>query len=151
MAVASSTYEDWIPKWKLHLAGSDDTVRVPPSATTITTPLITETWLSLLADHPDKALTKFFITGISQGFRIGYTTKQSSLKSAGQNLTCALHHPEVVDQYLSEELAYHHVAGPFNATWAPYVHVSRFGFIPRTTSPTSGDLSSTCPTPLVTV
>ena len=97
MAIASSTYEDWIPKWKSHLAGSDDTVQVPPSATTITTLLITEKWLSLLANHLDKALTKFFITGISQGFRIGYTTQQSSLKSASRNLICALHHPEVVD------------------------------------------------------
>jgi len=69
MTKASNTsYEDWIPKWTLHLTRTDNTIRVPPTAAAITTSLITQSWLSLLANHPNKKLTEFFITGISQGF-----------------------------------------------------------------------------------
>jgi len=115
MTIASNTsYEDWIPKWIFHSIRTDNTIRVSPTAAAITTPLITQSWLSLLADHPNKKLTEFFNTGISQGFRIGFNAPQLSLKSASQSLTCALHHPEVVDQYLSKKHTQHRVAGPFN-------------------------------------
>ena len=129
------SYEDWIPQWISNLTAADDTIWVPPSATAITTPLITGNWVSFLANHPNKQLIGFFITGISQGFRIGYKTGQSSLKSASRNLPCASHHPEVVDQYLAEECAQHRVAGPYNSTLAPDVHVSRFGVIPKNHQP----------------
>ena len=55
-----------------------------------------------MAEHPDKSLVKFFLTGISQGFRNGYHNPQSLLKSTRRNLDCALQHPEVVDHYLEE-------------------------------------------------
>ena len=97
--------------------------------------LITGNWVSFLANHPNKQLIEFFITGISQGFRIGYNTGQSSLKSASRNLPCASHHPEIVDQYLAEECAQHRVGGPYNSTLAPDVHVSRFGVIPKNHQP----------------
>ena len=106
-AANGSSYEDWTPKWKSHSTRIDDAIYVPPTAATITTPLMTQNWLALLADHPNKQLTEFFTTGISQGFRIGCNAPQSILRSASQNLACALQHPEVVDQYLSEELAHH--------------------------------------------
>ena len=129
------SYEDWIPQWISNLTAADDTIRVPPSATAITTPLITGNWVSFLANHPNKQLIEFFITGISQGFRIGYNSGQSSLKSASRNLPCASHHPEIVDQYLAEECAQHRVAGPYNSTLVPDVHVSRFGVIPKNHQP----------------
>jgi len=136
MTIASNTsYEDWIPKWMFHSTRTDNTIQVPPTAAAITTPLITQSWLSVLANHPNKKLTEFFITGISQGFRIGFNAPQLSSKSASQNLACALHHPEVVDQYLSKELTQHRVAGPFNKTWTPFVHISRFGVIHKNCQP----------------
>ena len=63
----SSSYEDWTPRWKSHSTRIDDTIYVPPTAATITSPLMTQNWLALLADHPNKQLTEFFTTGISQG------------------------------------------------------------------------------------
>ena len=103
------------------ITASDDTIRVLPSTTATTTPLITGNWVSSLANYPNKQLIEFFITGISQGFRIGYSAQQSSLKSASRNLPCAFHHPEIVDQYLAEECAQHRVAGSYNSALAPYV------------------------------
>jgi len=121
MTIASNTsYEDWIPKWTLHSIRTDNTIQVPPTAAAITTPLITQSWLSLLVNYPNKMLTEFFITGISQDLGIGFNAPQLSLKSASHNLACALHHPEVVDQYLSEELTQHQVAGPFNKSVDPF-------------------------------
>ena len=40
----------------------------PPEAANITTPLNHEKWKLYLSDHPDAALTEFFITGLTQGF-----------------------------------------------------------------------------------
>ena len=126
-----SSYKNWPSRWVSHSTRIDDTIYMPPTAATITTPLMTQNWLALLAGHPDKQLTEFFTTGISHGFRIGYNAPQSTLRSASQNLACALQYPEVVDQYLSEELAHHRVAGPFHRSWGSHVHVSRFGVIPK--------------------
>jgi len=66
------SYEKWIAEWCSHLAGLPDTVMVPPEATAITTPLHARAWQALLAEHPDKPLVTFFISGITQGFRIGF-------------------------------------------------------------------------------
>lgn len=124
------SYEEWIPRWISHIGQADDPISVPPAAKAVTTPLVTRNWISLLAKHPNKELTSFFTTGLSQGFQIGYRPQQS-LKSAKRNLACALEHPEVVDQYLTDELAHNRVAGPFHTAWTPYMHISRFGVIPK--------------------
>ena len=52
------------------------------------------------------------------------------MKSAKQNLSYAPQHPETVE-YLSEEVALGHVAGPFQESLIPKAHVSRFGVIPK--------------------
>ena len=93
----------------------------------ITSPLIPENWKSFLVEHPDKSLVKFFLAGITLGFRIGYCNPQSSLKSARRNLDCALQHPEVVNHYLEEELAQHRVAGPFSEALVPKAHPTGLG------------------------
>ena len=126
----NTSYEEWIPRWISHIGQADDPIRVPPAAKAVTTPLVTRNWISLLANHPNKELTSFFTTGLSQGFQIGYRPQQL-LKSAKHNLACALEHPEVVDQYLTEELAHNRVAGPFHIARTPYMHISRFGVIPK--------------------
>ena len=124
------SYEEWISRWTSYISSADDVIRVPHAATAVTTPLVISNWLPLLVNHPNKKLTSFFTTGISYGFRIGYSPWKS-LKSAKGNLGCALDHPEVVDQYLTEELAQNRVADPFHTAWAPYMHISRFGVIPK--------------------
>ena len=57
------------------------------------------------------------------------------LKSARKNLDGALQHPEVVDEYLTAEIAQHRVAGPFIKSTVPRAHISRFGVIPKNHNP----------------
>ena len=126
----NASYKEWIPRWISHIGQADDPIRVPSAATAVTASLVTRNWISLLANYPNKKLTSFFTTGLSQGFQIGYRPQQP-LKSAKCNLACALEHPEVVDQYLTEELAHNRVASPFHIAWTPYMRISRFGVIPK--------------------
>jgi len=64
-------------------------------------------------------VVSFFLSGLTDGFRIGYNPH----KSAKRNLACALEHLDVVNQYLTEELIQGHMAGPYNIGWAPYLQI----------------------------
>ena len=109
-------YDKWLHQWSLHMGTASEIVRVaseivrlPLEATYVTTPLVSNHWSTLLAGHPDETLIRFFISGISRGFRIGFSHPLSNLSSAKRNLYCALQHSTIVDQYLSEELSHHHI------------------------------------------
>ena len=130
-----SPYKEWVPAWKVHLAGSPADVRVSHEVTAITTPLNAMNWASLLSTHPNQELVQFFLTGISEGFRIGFKSSPKPLKSAKRNLECALQHPDTVSQYLAEEIAHHRVAGPFKRSTIPDAHINRLGVIPKNHQP----------------
>ena len=104
---------------------------VPPGATAITTPLVQVQWLKYLSNHPSHTLVNFFITGISQGFRLGFNRPLSQHKSAHKNLSSAVIHPEVIDEYLAAEVKKSRRAGPFSKLDVPHAHTSRFGVIPK--------------------
>jgi len=89
----------------------------------------------MLADHPNKPLVNFFISGMQEGFRIGFTSCSTNIKSAKRNLQCAVEHPEVVESYLADEVALGRVSGPFPYSSVPYAHISRFGVIPKNHQP----------------
>ena len=77
-------------------------------------------------------MAQFFATGISEGFKIRYSTvARNCLKPARKNLSGALEHPEVVDEYLKKELPLNRVASPFNRSQPPSMHISRFGVISK--------------------
>ena len=57
------------------------------------------------------------------------------LISVKKNLDCALQHPQMVEEYLLEEVAQHCVAGPFHMSAVPKIHISRFGVIPKNHKP----------------
>lgn len=88
-------------------------------------------WRHLLLGHSHRDLVHFLLTGLSQGFRLGYTQTTSTLKSARHNMHSALLRPEVVDQYLPAELAEHRVVGPYLKLALSEAHVSRLGVIQR--------------------
>ena len=134
-AGSSDSYSDWLPDWLSHISNTSTAVLVPPEAANITTPLNHEKWKMYLSDHPDIALTEFFITGITQGFRLGFHTTLSSLKPARKNLDGALQHPSVVDEYITEEITQHRVIGPLPKATVPMAHISRFGVIPKRHTP----------------
>ena len=85
----------------------------------------------MLASHPIQQLIHFFLEGISNGFRLGFNHTQSTLKSAGRNLSAAIAHPDTVIEYLQHEISLKRVAGPFSRRLLPNAHVSRFGVIPK--------------------
>ena len=124
-------YSDWISSWTNHLSHQLSDVKVPPAARAVNTPLDASNWKKLLVDHPNRPLVNFFISGITEGFRIGFKEQSTPLKSAKQNLSCALQHPDTVENYLTEEIALGRVAGPFQKSSVPQAHVSRFGVIPK--------------------
>ena len=132
---ATPSYETWLVQWTKHLVGLSETVVVPSVAATVTTPLNINGWQARLMGYPNRLLVTFFISGLTQGFRIGFNQLPVMLKSARKNLDGALRHPEVVDEYLTAEIAHHRVAGPFIKTTVPKAHVSRFGVIPKNHNP----------------
>ena len=110
-------------------------IQVLPEATVITTPLQFHNWHKLLISHPDRAMVNFFTTGLIHGFRIGFNKPLSQLQSAHKNPTGALQHPQVVEDYLKEEITAHRVIGPFLKTDIPAAHISCFGVIPKWHTP----------------
>ena len=128
-------YQTWLQVWGKHMEGASTSVLVPASARSIQTPLILSNWSQALQTHPNQELVKFFLTGISHGFRIGYNSTTTSLKSAHKNLEGALLHMDIVDDYLKSELLSYRVAGPFNKNSCKHFHISRFGVIPKRNQP----------------
>ena len=88
-----------------------------------------------LSDHPDVALT-----GIPQGFQLGFNTTLSSLKPACKNLDSALQHPSVVDEYITKEITQHTVISPLPKTTVTMAHFSHFGVIPKCHTPNKWQL-----------
>ena len=69
----------------------------------VATPLQASVWEDLLQDHPDKAFTQYICKGMREGFRIGFQ-RGNLLSSATTNMPSAAAHPEVVSQYIGNEL-----------------------------------------------
>ena len=103
---------------------------LPSTAQHIATPLQVQSWRLHLQAHPDQELAQYFLTGLEVGFRIGLTS-QAPLHSANENMSSALAHPSVVDDYLQAELNCKRITGPFLPFQCQGVHISRFGVIPK--------------------
>lgn len=127
------TQDTWLKEWQGQIADGPQSVQVPDSACAIHTPLIHSAWSQALAEYPDQTLAQFFLKGITEGFRIGYSKGTGhDLKSARKNLEGATQHPQVVDDYLEKERSLNRVAGPYNLSqFSPIPHISRFGVIPK--------------------
>ena len=82
---------------------------LPEELYQINSPVRLSVWQEELARHPDQAFAQYIIQGLSQGFRIGYQHKTSSLKPAKYNMLSASQHPDVVSSYLHEELSLNRV------------------------------------------
>ena len=132
---ATPSYETWLAQWTKHLAGLSESVMVPYVAATVTTPFNINGWQTQWMEYPNKLLATFFISGLTQGFWIGFNQLPDMLKSTWRNLDGTLQHPEVVDEYLTAEIAQHRVAGPFIKSTFPRAHVSRLWVIPKNHNP----------------
>ena len=125
------SYTTWIRDWMAHLSGISEEILVPSEATTITTPLVITQWQRSLVEHPNRALVHFYISGISQGFRLGFNNPKSSLRPARRNPISATEHPQVVEEYLAAEITHFRITGPFSKLPNEDAHISQFGVIPK--------------------
>ena len=120
----------WLQMW-LSSFSITCTREIPLTTRNVCTPLSAPAWHLMLQDHPNTHLVQFLLEGICNGFRIGFARSPESLKSARTNLEGAQQRPEVVTDYLSSEVGSGRVVGPFPPCAVPFVHISRFGVIPK--------------------
>lgn len=68
----------------------------------------------MLKNHPRQEFASYMyiLQGMSSGFRVGFN-RSCPLSSVKNNMHSASKHPEVVAQYLSEELEVDRILGPF--------------------------------------
>ena len=102
-----------------------------PQLAEVRTPLQSEAWESALSCHPDRAFARYIVRGLREGFHIGFN-RQAPLKSASSNLPSAREHPDIITDYLEEELRQGRMLGPFKDTSnLPPLQINRFGVIPK--------------------
>ena len=107
---------------------------VPASLAHLETPVKLCTWRSALEGHPDQEFAKYILDGLAQGFRIGFCYDKAVLRQSGRIMPCP--NPEVVDQYLSEELRLNRIVKLTKEEAARAgVHCSPIGIIPKKNRP----------------
>ena len=86
-------------------------------------PLKAATLSQVLAAHPDKGFARYLLAGITEGFWIRFHYG-SPLTSSSVNMASAIQHPEVFEEYLSKELSFSCMLGPFPSSMNhPYLQV----------------------------
>ena len=106
-------------------------IPIPLAASHIVTPLLPRRWEEMLCQHPDQSLAAYIVSGLSNGFHIGYQGDRRSGGSVPANMLSAVRTPMPVEQYLLSEVLAGRISGPFPLAEVPLVHVSRFGVIPK--------------------
>ena len=103
----------------------------------IVTPLHYEVWKFYLASHYDQRFAQFILRGIKHGFRIGFNSRNISLKANHSNLMSALDHPQVVTSYIQDEVQANRLVLVGSPTTAQklFIHCSPFGVIPKKNKP----------------
>ena len=97
----------------------------------ITTPLVWRRRIQAQEHHPDRVFRDHIITGLKEGFRIGF--KDSKYHPAKTNMRLALEQPHTVSSYLQEECATGRVIGPLvlNDFIDTDMMINHFGVIPK--------------------
>ena len=93
-----------------------------------------DVWQSYLSSHPDKNFVEYLLRGIKDGFRIGFRAAAVQLKSRKANMLSVFDHPQVVTEYIKEEVQANTMHRVENAL-AKNVHCSPFGVIPKKNKP----------------
>ena len=111
-----------------HCKATPDTWHVPlQNGSYIVTPL---GWVEL-----DEALHQQFkayvVSGLRQGFRVGFDYAHSGCQRASSNMHSAREHAQVIREYLAVECSEGRVVGPLNPPWSQSIQISRFGVIPK--------------------
>ena len=83
-----------------------------------------------MADFPDQRLSSYLLGGFTEGFRIGFNRQKVTLRSSHRNMRSAAEHPEIIDEYLEEEIVSGRILGPLAAP-LPRAQVSPMGGHPQ--------------------
>jgi hypothetical protein len=78
---------------------------------------------------------EYVLAGIRDGFRVGFVPERVVLRPSLRNLKLASQHPDVIDKYLSAEVAHRRVTGPYPYPPLPSLQTSQFGVIPKRHQP----------------
>ena len=82
-----------------------------------------------LSNHPDSDFVSTLITGLHNGFHIGYDGPRTSLLSP--NLSSAYELPHIVSEYLAKECACGHMAGPYDELPCEPFRTAGIGLVPK--------------------
>ena len=88
-----------------------------------------------LTTHPDQAYANFIRQGLSQGFRIGYSTATNKLISRRKNHPSSQEQAAAVDERILSELTAGRLFGPLPPPQNVLVHVSPLGVVPKPHQP----------------
>ena len=94
-----------------------------------------EAWAACLSDHPDRAYCDYLLSGLREGFRIGYQRDQMFCRSTLTNMQSAAVWLEVISSFLEAEVQAGRVLGPVEPEAARAVQVNRFGLVPKNHQP----------------
>lgn len=97
-----------------------------------TGPLVWDKWAELLKHHPDCQLVAYILTGIRQGFCIGFNWEQR-LQNATNNLPSQV--PIVISEYLAREVSLNRMVMIPAGIWPSSTHISPLGVIPKKNVP----------------
>ena len=111
-------------------------VELPHALCEVTTPLCIQAWERELAHHPDQQLVAYILSGIKNGFRVGFNHGALALRIKGGNMLSTRQAPNVVENYLKEELELGRVVKLSSSEALKLgVHCSPFGVIPKKHKP----------------
>ena len=77
----------------------------PPWLQAVASTLKPEFWAWKLANHQDQAFRDYTLSGITQGFRVGFNYAGCCCKPAASNMVSARENSEMVQAYLDMEVA----------------------------------------------
>ena len=120
--------------WALHNASGDSNSELShPLKRQGPLPPI-EAWFPVLKSHSDQGFAQYLYMGLTEGFRIGFK-RSTMLRPLKGNQKSVAQNPEVVSQYLRDELATGRLNGPFALNCLQGVHCSPIGIIPKPNKP----------------
>eukprot|EP00731_Ephydatia_muelleri_P010115 Em0005g701a len=112
-----------------HCKATPDTWHVPlQNGSYIVTPL---GWVELDEALNHQQFRAYVVSGLRQGFRVGFDYAHSGCQRASSNMHSAREHAQVIREYLAVECSEGRVVGPLNPPWSQSIQISRFGVIPK--------------------
>ena len=94
------------------------------------TPVIVSALWSAMQHHPDQRLAGYILSGLTNGFRIGFD-RRCRLRCNGRNHPSSTEQPLIVQQHIELEQARGSLVGPLSPSLATTVHVSPLGLVPK--------------------